>query len=241
MDLLEQLTTINKMDGAIKSNLVIGLGQIGTAIKEILQCDGQDKEILFSGHYDVLHICIPALKNFVEVVEMYRELYTPNLIIVHSTVPIGTCKQLGAVHSPCRGIHPNLKEGIMTFVKYFGGEKAEEASQIFTEKGIKVKCIKDSNTVEALKLWDTTQYGWNIMLEKEIYKYCQENGLDFDLIYTDANKTYNEGYEELGHPEYKKYILKQVDGTVGGHCVLQNLPLLGGLIADTINEYNSKL
>jgi UDP-N-acetyl-D-mannosaminuronate dehydrogenase len=232
----------NKMVGATKTNIVIGLGQIGTAIKDILGCDGIDKDSVYiPQHYDVMHVCIPALDNFIDVVNVYKERFTPDLIIVHSTVPVGTCKKLGAVHSPCRGIHPVLKEGIMTFVKYFGGERAEEASEIFKEKGIKVKCCKDSNTIEALKLWDTTQYGLNIVLEKEIYKYCQENGLDFDLIYTDANTTYNSGYEELGHPEYKKYILKHKEGKIGGHCVLQNLPLLKGLIADFISDYNDKL
>jgi len=33
-----------------------------------------------------------------------------------------------------------------------------------------------------LKLWETTQYGWFIILEKEIKKSCDKKGLDFNLI-----------------------------------------------------------
>ena len=63
---------------------------------------------------------------------------------------------------------------------------------------------------------------------------------DFDLIYTHANESYNKGYEKLGHPEYKKYILKHVDGKIGGHCVLQNCPFLDSWISSLIQEENDK-
>lgn len=222
--------------------LVIGMGQIGTAIQSVLGCDGQDVEIKYTGQYDVLHICFPYSDRFIELVENYKLLYKANLVIIHSTVPIGTSEKLGSVSSPCRGIHPNLKEGIETFDKFFGGEQAEEASKLFLDK-IGGRCIwtKDSKSVEAMKLWETTQYGFNIILEKEIYKYCQENNLEYDLVYTKSNETYNLGYQRLGHPEYKKYVLKHHEGKIGGHCVIPNLKLLGGFISKTIEDYNNLL
>jgi hypothetical protein len=210
------------------SNLVIGLGEIGTAIQQILECDGIDKDTKYEvKHYDAIHICIPFVdESFFEIVENYKKEFTPNVVIIHSTVPMGTSKKLGAVHSFVRGVHPFLKEGIETFVKFFGGEKSVEVSKIFSNKGIKVRTTDNSNTTEAAKLWDTTQYGWSIFIEKEIYKYCKENNVDYDLVYTEANKTYNEGYKELGHPEYCRYVLKHYEEPLKGHCILENCILL---------------
>lgn len=208
-------------------NLVIGTGQIGTAISAILNCEGIDiNQTPERKTYKYLHICFPYSDKFIEYVEQYQDRFSPDKIIVHSTVPIGTCKKINAVHSPVRGVHPDLEEGIRTFTKFFGGEDAYECATLFREKGISVHITQNSDDTEALKLWDTTIYGVNILLEKEIYKFCQKNGLDFNLVYTESAKTYNEGYEKLGHPEFKKYILKHMPGEIGGHCILPNIELL---------------
>jgi UDP-N-acetyl-D-mannosaminuronate dehydrogenase len=134
---------------------------------------------------------------------------------------------LGIVHSPIRGVHPNLAKGIKTFVKYFGGKDAKKAASIFSRLGIKTKVFKEAKTTEALKLWDTTQYGRLIMLEKEIHEWCKENKVDFKAVYTEANKDYNEGYTKLGRPEVVRPYLKHVEGPIGGHCVTPNAKLLG--------------
>lgn len=222
-------------------NFVIGLGEIGKAIKQILKCEGVDIEKIKKKHYNTIHICFPYSENFVKNVRTYQKYFTPKLTIIHSTVPIGTSKKLNAVHSPVRGKHPNLAEGVKTFVKYFGGQKSREASKIFAEIGIPISDGHTSDTTEALKIWDTTQYGLNIVLQKEIAKFCEENNLDFSIIYTLANKTYNEGYEKLGNPEYKKYILKNTNGKIGGHCVINNLAFLDSKISKFILDYNKGL
>ncbi len=208
-------------------HLVIGLGQIGSAIRDILDADcidsSEDKSNFEERKYEVLHICFYYEAGFNEVVQKYQSRFSPTIAIIHSTVPVGTSKKLFAVHSPCRSIHPNLREGIMTFVKYFVEEKAEEAARYFNDCGIKTHTHPSSRNTEALKLWDTTIYGRNIILDQTIFTYCKVNSLDFDLVYTKANESYNDGYKNLGHPEYKKYILKHVDGKIGGHCVIDNL------------------
>jgi hypothetical protein len=224
-----------------KRNLVIGLGEVGTAIQNILNCDGHDAGSLKTDKYQTLHICFPYSEKFLDHVINYQEYYGADLVIVHSTVPVGTCSKIGAVHSPVRGIHPHLEAGIRTFVKYFGGEQANKAAKIFADLGLTTKTTPRSETTEALKLWDTTIYGWNIILEKFIHEWCEDKGLDFEMIYTDANKSYNAGYEQLGHPEYKKYILKHFDGPIGGHCVVQNANLLDSQIADIILNFNGNI
>lgn len=225
-------------------SLVVGCGQIGSAIVDILQCDGYDSVKGIEAprkKYDVLHICFGYSKTFEKDVREYQSKFGSRLVIIHSTVPIGTSKRLGAVHSPCRGIHPDLREGILTFTKWFGGEKALEAVDVFKEYIPNWRTTFNSDNTEAMKIWDTTQYGLNIYLEKMIHAHCEENNLDFNIVYKEANREYNEGYEKLFHPEYKKYILKHVDGPIGGHCVIPNLAFLDNPVAEIIKEYNDSL
>ena len=222
--------------------IVLGLGEIGSAIRKILDCDGYDSkngELNGSEQYDVIHVCFPYFPSFVETVMDYRKKLDARLVIVHSTVPIGTSLVLESVASPCRGVHPHLEEGIRTFVKFFGGKQAEEAAEYFSELGIPTLVDPDSRSVEAMKLWDTTIYGFNIALEKEIFDYCDRNGLNFDRVYTQANLTYNEGYEKLGMPQFKKYVLKHHKGKIGGHCVIPNCQLLDSWVAKYVESKNA--
>lgn len=216
------------------TQLVIGLGEVGSALRKILNCDGYDKYLYEEDEktptysYDIIHICFPCTnqKKFIEEVNFYKTIHSARIVVVHSSVPIGTCEKLGATHSPIRGVHPYLEEGIRTFEKYVGGPKANEVAQMFNSFGIKTKIIFDSRTTEALKLWDTTQYGIMILLEKEIYEFCRKNGLDFQVIYGSANQSYNEGYEKLGMGYVRRPILEHYPGKIGGHCVIENANLL---------------
>lgn len=227
----------------MKKNLVIGLGEIGTAIAKILECpswDISDSEKIEAG-CAVLHICFPYSKRFVEAVKDYQIYHDADLVIVHSTVPMGTCSENGWVHSPVRGIHPHLEEGIRTFVKFFGGDGAMAAAKIFRAKGIKTMCSIDARETEAMKLWDTTIYGWNILIEKAIKAYCEKNDLDFKMVYKMANQTYNEGYAALGHPEFTKYVLKDFPGPIGGHCVRENWELLDDPLAGIAKSLHKRI
>ena len=225
-------------------HLVIGLGEIGKALVNVLSryyVKGVDVKDTLDERFDVIHICFPYSDKFIEFAEQYRQKYLADrgLIIIHSTLPIGTTEKIpDAVHSPVRGIHPYLEEGIKTFLKVFGGVRSDEAAQYFRELGITVSTTLNPQNTEAFKLWDTTIYGVNIVLEKEIYEYCTRHNLDFDCVYTLANTTYNQGYRTLGHPEYQKYVLKQVAGGIGGHCVVSNARLMGGEMAGLIIRKN---
>lgn len=211
------------------NQLVVGIGEVGSAISFILKSDKHDP---FKGiqapkkQYDVLHICIPFNAKFIESVKKYQKEFKPKFIVIHSTVPIGTSRKLGATHSPVRGVHPHMVKGIKTFVKFFGGKNAKEAAQIFEKCGVKTQITPNSETTEALKLWDTTQYGIMITVQKEIHDYCKKNKINFDIVYTLGNSTYNEGYRKLGRPEVARPFLKHMDGPIGGHCVIPNAHLI---------------
>lgn len=217
----------------VSNSLVIGLGEVGKAIANILNCDGIDKdEIAPESRYKFLHICIGYSEKFIEAVEFYQSFYAADYTIIHSTVPIGTSRKLHATHSPIRGVHPELEEGIRTFTKYFGGPEAMVVGRIFEMKKIPVFFCNNQEDTEALKLWDTTIYGINILIEKEIYKFCKDHGLKFSTIYTHANYTYNKGYQKLGKPQYSKYMLEhRNEEKIGGHCILPNAKLLDSPLA----------
>lgn len=209
------------------THLIVGYGEVGKAIHKIIgkaYIVDFNKNTWDGDDFDVAHICIPYSKDFNDIIEVYKAW--AKLVIVHSTVPFGVCDKLKVVHSPIRGVHPHLEKGIRTFPKYFGGKKSKQAAQIFKKLGLKVKIFKEAKTTEALKLWDTTQYGRLIMLEKEIYNWCKENKVDFKSIYQMANKDYNKGYIKLGRPEVVRPYLKHIKGKIGGHCIRPNAKLL---------------
>lgn len=219
-------------------NLIIGLGEIGTAMRSILECDGYDLGHELEGEYDIIHICFPYSSHFYSYVKDYQKKFNAKYTVIHATVPVGTSRKLGAIHSPVRGVHPHLEQSIRTFVKYFGGENTEAVSSVFLEKGIKVAVCDKPETTELMKIVDTTGYGVNILIEKEIYRLCEEYGVSFKDVYTEANRTYNEGYENIGMPQFKKYILEHKEGKIGGHCIMPNAELLDTWMNSLLKEKN---
>ncbi len=225
-----------------RSQVVIGYGEVGQALKEVLACDCHDPYkhmVAPKKQYDVIHIAIPYTPTFIRHVKSYQKLFKPTLTIIHSSVPVGTSRKLGAVHSPVRGVHPHIAKGIKTFVKFFGGKDAKQAAKLFKNRGINVYVTLLSETTEALKLWDTTQYGVLIALEKEINAYCKTFGLDADVVYRLSNQTYNEGYIKLGRHEVLRPYLKHVDGPIGGHCIIPNARLLHSPSAKSLIKKNT--
>ncbi|NMB92554.1 MAG: hypothetical protein GYA31_02970 [Parcubacteria group bacterium] len=228
------------------THLIIGKGEIGKALYNILKpyykVYIRDKDDDLNGTFDVLHICYPPIKNFINITKSYIKKYNPKLVILHSTVPVGYAKKVGAiaVHSPIRGKHPHLEKGIKTFVKYFGGPKAKEAAKYFSQIGIKTKIMTNSETTELLKILDTTYYGWNIVFAKEVKRICDKLKLDFNEVYTIPNQDYNEGYIKLKMPHVVRPVLKPMEGKIGGHCIIPNLYLLKDWLTDIIKERNKK-
>jgi UDP-N-acetyl-D-mannosaminuronate dehydrogenase len=135
--------------------LVVGLGEIGCALFELLKEKGsftvygldldktkmraisQDPSRL-PKKIDTLHICLPCKDqdNFVATVTSYVKKFKPKLLIINSTVPPGTtkkaqqnCKCLVA-HSPARGVHKSpvhMKWEMKRWTKYVGGANAKAA------------------------------------------------------------------------------------------------------------------
>ena len=212
-------------------SIIIGFGEVGKSLwcvlEEHYKVDVVDLHRTTNerGH-DIMHICFPYSDDFIDRVDQYQKEFNPKYTVIHSTVPIGTSRKCGAIHSPIRGLHPNLESGIRTFEKFLGGEDATQVADYFRRAGLKVILFDDSETTEVLKLFDTEYYRTCVEFAHRVKKYCDKHSLNFSEVYTIPNQTYNEGYTKLGHSEYVRPILQPIMKEIGGHCLLPNKKLI---------------
>ena len=183
------------------------------------------------GGVDVLNIAIPWSHSFISDVQSYIAEIKPRLVIIHSTVPPGTTREVGKtfgniVHSPVRGVHPNLFEGLQTFDKVIGGEGFADAKQHLEDLGLNVVVYETSMCSEVAKLLDTSYYGVCIAWHDYAKKLCDLWGVNFDDAQTHYNESYNEGYTKLGKPNVVRPTLTPPEGAIGGHCIVPNAELL---------------
>lgn len=212
---------------------IIGYGEIGKAVAKFYKnprIKDLDRDDNLAG-VDVLHICIPWSDKFIDIAKKEIKCINPKITIIHSTVAPGTIKKIGGmvVHSPVRGVHPNLYEGIKTFVKYIGADdkKAGElAKKHLKSLGMKAEVFYPSVATELGKILDTTYYGVIIAWHKEMKKICDKHKVDFDQVVTEFNKTYNEGYKKLGKINVVRPVLFVDNKPIGGHCVVPNAEIL---------------
>lgn len=231
----------------IKTSLIIGNGEVGKSLYDVLgekykislrDIGGETNEV-----FDVVHICFPYSKNFVKEVRRYKKLYKPKYTIIHSTIPVGTTNKcgIGVYYSPVRGVHPNLEKGLKTFIKYLA-PFSKDLTEYFFDAGIIISGMATTpETLELAKIMSTTYYGWNIIFQKEMYKLCKKYGVDYDVAYLGWNRTYNEGYRELGMKEVIRPVLNNIKGKIGGHCVIPNLDFIDSKITEFIKKYNNKI
>ncbi|MFH1894368.1 MAG: hypothetical protein ABH813_00460 [Patescibacteria group bacterium] len=218
---------------------ILGYGEVGQAIAKFFK-NPKIKDLKRDDNLtgvEVLHVCIPWSDSFIKIVQKETKNIKPKLVIVHSTVAPGTVKKIGKaigqkimiVHSPIRGVHPYLYQGIKTFVKYIGADnkKAGEAARKHLESlGIKTKVFIPSITTEMGKILDTSYYGVCIAWHGEMKKLCDKFGIDFEKAVTDFNQTYNEGYAKLGKKNVTRPVLYPPKGKIGGHCVVENAGII---------------
>lgn len=211
--------------------LIVGNGEIGKSILSVLdehyQCDIIDKvvEVETNQEYEIMHVCFPYSDEFVDAIKEYQERYKPKYTVIHSTVPIGTSRKVNAIHSPVEGLHPFLSESIQTFTKFISGEDASYVADYFRRANIKVYIVDNQESTEYMKIMSTTFYGMMIEFTKQVKTDCSKLKIPFEL-FTLWNISYNESYEKLGHPEYKKPLLVPIMKDISGHCVMQNTALL---------------
>ena len=216
---------------------IIGYGEIGQAIEKVyLEKNVQplikdlERDDNIPLGCDVMHICIPYSDMFVETVDKLLLKYDPRMTVINSTVAPGTTEQLqnihNIVHSPVRGVHPDLFEGLMTFKRVVGGNCVDAALEHFNALGMSAVAYDDSVTTEVAKLLSTTYYGVCIAFHDYAKKVCEATGANFEQAMTEWNKDYNEGYTELGKANVVRPVLYPPEGSIGGHCVVPNAEII---------------
>ncbi len=217
-------------------NLVIGAGEIGKSVYEVIKRRSiafiRDVEVEREfTQIDILHITFPYSDTFVQDVKDYIEKYDPNLVIVYSTTPIGTCEKIGThiVHSPVEGRHPYLEESIILSPRWLGCEDPVAlrlAIEFWTTHAKKVRTLRSSVFTEFLKLRSTAKYGVNLVWADHEARIAGYLGLNFKAV-KEFDEDYNELYQDLGlGHSISRYILDPPDGFIGGHCVVPNAFLL---------------
>jgi len=239
------------------AGVVIGAGEVGESLFEALLStypslkmhDIDPPEIPTYG--GVVHICFPYFEGFEKTVGDWIKFHTengrrvPDAVVIHSTVPVGVTKIVSDIlphipvfHSPIRGKHPYLKESIKMFVKFIGpaGPAREDSVEqhaimdYFREAGIQTYLCKDSGTTELMKLVSTTTYALLIAFHQEVERWCDAYGVNYEDIVTMATRTYNEGYDAVKEPQFRRPLI--FPGFIGGHCLMPNVSTLRTMLKE---------
>jgi UDP-N-acetyl-D-mannosaminuronate dehydrogenase len=220
----------------VKNVLIVGFGEIGKSMYNVIEKSGKYKmfkkdveELKLKEKIDVMHVCIPYSENFVDVVAGYITKYKPSLTIINSTVRPGATQKVYekagglVVHSPVRGRHPKLEDGIYRFVKFIGPttpEAGKKAKEHFDGIGVNSEILKSAVNTEVGKLLCTTYYAVNIAFHQEMNRICAAYGADFDESVTRFNATVT---MDIEHKIPRPVMFP---GFIGGHCLLPNIELL---------------
>ena len=210
--------------------VVVGLGEVGKPLFELMSryhdTVGVDiAPVEQVRGVDALHICFPfEIPDFIGEAVRYIDLYKPSLIVVNSTVAIGTTRAIAArtdatvVNSPIRGKHVRMLEELSLYTKFIGAmdpDAGQRAAMHFQSVGLKTKVLSPPEASELAKLTETTYFGLLIAWAQEVERYCDATGADYSQVVS--------FYEEI------KYLpaVKFFPGIIGGHCVMPNIKILG--------------
>lgn len=214
---------------------IIGLGEVGAGLFSILKnhYDIQWFEKTSDPNYktEIMHVCIPWSDEFHAIVESYVAVQKPEIIVVHSSVPVGTCKKLNAFHSPIRGQHPDMTGGILNYVKYIGTDSHdatlnEQVLSYFDKAGIKSELISGTKTTELAKLLELCRYGTYIAFAKEQEDICKHFGVDYNVAVKDYEGTRSSGLLSLNRFDLVQPQLYPFKDYVGGHCTVEDMEIL---------------
>jgi UDP-N-acetyl-D-mannosaminuronate dehydrogenase len=208
--------------------IVLGLGEVGRPLLNILNrsynCLGIDvKPVDADAPCSVLHICYPfEIRDFVGTTAGYVGKYRPGLTMIHSTIAVGTTRQVQervdspVVFSPVRGKHTKMEQEMLHYQKFVAGlnpEATQQASQHLSGAGFKVATFPSPEAGELSKLLETTWLGMLVGWAQDIERMAAQCGASYEDV--------NAFVTEIA------YLPKNVfPGHIGGHCVMPNIAIL---------------
>jgi UDP-N-acetyl-D-mannosaminuronate dehydrogenase len=214
--------------GQTKS-LVVGLGEVGRPLLEVLArvhpVEGIDLPPRpVQGPIEMLHVCYPGeVPDFVGVTARYAEQFKPQIIIIHSTVPLGTSRAVQqrvavpVVNSPVRGKHVKMAQELTHYVKFVGTADAaagERVERYLRAAGMRTQRLPSSEATELAKLTETTYFGLLIAFAQDVDRMARQAGVTYEDVVS--------FYDEIGYLPRVRFF----PGVIGGHCVMPNIKLL---------------
>ena len=240
-------------------DIVAGLGEIGLPILKLLSKSqivvGYDinSKLMNQKEFDkhkqldtiFLHVCIPFSNKFQSNVKNLYRKFSPNCIVIHSTVSPYTTKKLQSslknvpiIFSATRGVHKRMLRDLRRYTKFFAIEKdapdaklvSTQFSRLMKKCGVKTKKMSDPLTLELAKIIvDTSYYGWLINYAQMSKTITTKHGIDYDEMWSYSEEI----HKFLGNRP------KMFPGFIGGHCVIPNLSLLDEKSLCQINKINN--
>lgn len=232
-------------------SLIIGKGQIGTALYEIFapfhEIFIRDVDDVDHFGIEVLHICFPDSVEFVKFTKEYIEKYQPDLTVIHSSVGVGKTEECGdhVVYSPVRGRHPKLVSDLKIYEKFVFSldlNDLNKAKQYLSRCNLKVKGFQQSPKVgETLKLISNVHMGVEIAWRQELERIFKKTGTS-DFVYQLWEETYRDGYLKSGDMNLVRPLMRP--DPIGGHCIVPCTEILQkqfpSKILDFVLESNEK-
>ena len=210
-------------------SVVVGLGEVGRPLLDVLKrahrVEGVDLPARdITGSVEFLHVCYPAeIKDFAAITAGYVKRYRPEVVIIHSTVPVGTTRGLGelvpvpVVHSPVRGKHARMMEELTHYVKFIGADRPVVGQRVAAHleaAGMKTKVLASPEATELAKLTETTYLGLLIAFAQDVDRMGRAVGVSYSDVAS--------FYDEIGYLPRVGFF----PGIIGGHCVIPNVALL---------------
>lgn len=242
----------------LKKDIVCGLGEIGmpilrlisrsiTAIGYDVNPDLVDKSKLArlgTVPTELLHVAIPYDENFQDNVLKLISKFTPEGMVIHSTISPGTTEKLQkklkipVIYSATRGVHKRMIKDLRRYTKFYSvyswAPKSSWAKKVYMNRmkkaGVKTKTVSTPLVLELAKIVvDTSYYGWLINYAQLSNMIAIKHKVDYDEMWSFADEI----HKYLGNRP------KMFPGFIGGHCVLPNLDLMDGSALKIIREINS--
>jgi UDP-N-acetyl-D-mannosaminuronate dehydrogenase len=226
-------------------SVVVGLGEVGRPLLEVLgrvqRVEGVDlppRDV--TGPVEFMHVCYPAeITDFVGVTAAYVERFRPEIVVINSTVAVGTTRAVGqaagvpVANSPVRGKHARMAEELLRYVKFIGAEDrgaAERVAVHFEAAGMETRILTSPEATELAKLTETTYFGLLIAFAQEVDRMARDIGVAYDDVVA--------YYDEIAYLPPVRFF----PGVIGGHCVMPNIALLkrtfGSQLLDAIERSN---
>ncbi len=230
--------------------LVVGLGEIGRPIFELIKESGEfnvygidvdEKKMMILGSkarmlpskVGIMHVCIPCASKdrFVETIFGYVTRFKPHLTIINSTVPPGTtmevnelCKCLTA-HSPVRGVHKNLKHMKWEFKrwhKYIGG--------VDKKSGLAAKRHFERIGLSTKVLKSSIDTELAKLFETTYRAWMIACFQEMHRISMSLGADFDDAVDFLGDTHRVRLDRPiMFPGVIGGHCLIPNVKLLQGI------------